>query len=72
MIREYGYEEYLKNALTNPTQKNINTLAEWFEAYGSQYWNGEQYIIDKDTYLKPAYDADPYEWILYSVVTFTH
>lgn len=46
-FNRYSYEDLLK-AATAPDAKQIaiNTLGAWFDAYGSDYWNGECYDAD--------------------------
>ncbi len=58
MVYKYGFEEYWEDAKGNPTQENLKTLAEWFQEFDSDSWNGEAYIIDKNTCLKPIYSED--------------
>ena len=43
---KYNYDELLKAVKENETEENINALAEWFEEYGRDYWNGEYYDAD--------------------------
>ena len=47
MSNRYAYEE-LRTAAIRPgaTQEEINTLGEWFEQYGLEYWNGEYFDAD--------------------------
>ena len=38
-MSRYDYEELKNKALAqNATQEDINTLGEWFEQYGGNYW----------------------------------
>lgn len=55
MVYKYGFEEYWKNAKENPTPENLETLAEWFKKFSPNDWNGDAYIIDKTTCLRPIY-----------------
>lgn len=32
-----------KDALENGTDESVKRLADWYEQYGKQYWNGEWY-----------------------------
>ena len=61
MIEEYGYKEYLNKAKSNPTKENLLNLANWFNLFGVEYWNGESFIIDNNHSLKPIYDITPDE-----------
>lgn len=61
MIKEYCYEEYLNKAKSNPTKENLLNLANWFNLFGVEYWNGESFIIDNNHSLKPIYDITPDE-----------
>lgn len=58
MIEEYGYEEYLRNAKNNPTKENLSKLANWFNFFGVEYWNGEGFVIDNNHLLKPIFDIN--------------
>ena len=58
MIKEYCYEEYLRNAKSNPTKENLSKLANWFNFFGVEYWNGEGFVIDNNHLLKPIYDIN--------------
>lgn len=55
MVYKYGFEEYWEDAKGNPTPENLETLAEWFKEFSPNDWNGEAYIIDKTTCLRPIY-----------------
>ena len=63
-ISPYDYEELEKKALrSNATQKDIEALAEWFEHWGSGFWNGECYFINENHLLYPVYENDIFiEW----------
>lgn len=61
MIEEYGYEEYLRNAKNNPTKENLSKLANWFNFFGVEYWNGEGFVIDNNHLLKPIFDINSKE-----------
>ena len=39
----YNYNELIKAYNENKTQKNLNAIGEWFEQYGTEFWNGECY-----------------------------
>ena len=55
-IGRYDYEELRAAAISNPTTENVNNLGEWFDMYGSEFWNGEVYDAD-------GYDIIPViEW----------
>ena len=66
----YLYSEIVKNALDNPTSFNLSRLAYWFEDYGSQFWNGECWEIDKEHSLYPVYEEiapDEYKLIAHEI-----
>lgn len=52
---EYSYKEAVSAALKDPTDENVQFLADWFEMYGQRYWNGECYLIDGFNRLFPIY-----------------
>jgi hypothetical protein len=56
---EYNFKELLTQA-TNPnsTTEERMELWYWFERYGSQFWNGECYKIDKTSDLYPIYENE--------------
>ncbi len=57
-MNEYKYQEYRKKAIENPTEENLNALAEWLFMYGGSYWNGETWDIDNGMRLYPIYDEN--------------
>ena len=58
-ITEYGYAELLKKATApDAEQIDIDTLGEWFQAYGASYWNGECFDIDGVTAIYPVQEFD--------------
>ena len=58
-INEYSYKELIKTVESERTEENINTLGEWFEQYGRQFWNGEYYdVVELDSRLFPIYDFE--------------
>lgn len=61
MIEEYGYEEYLRNAKNNLTKENLSKLANWFNFFGVEYWNGEGFVVDNNHLLKPIFDINSKE-----------
>ena len=64
------YRLELKAAvIANASEENVNALGEWFDHYGSDYWNGEYYDAD-DLRIYPVYkevEEDEYEIIGYEV-----
>ena len=69
MVYAYGFEEYYSEAKKNPTQENLEILAEWFNEFSPNDWNGDAYIINEATCLRPVYsesveDADCYPTIV--------
>lgn len=63
MISRYGFEDYRKAAIENPSEENLATLATWFRLYGDAYWNGEYW--DADGYeLRPVFDENDDEIIV--------
>lgn len=67
----YDYEELRAAAIrTNATQKDINTLGEWFNSYGESYWNGEYYDMDDGLRLYPVseeVETDVFEVVGYEI-----
>lgn len=61
MIKEYCYKEYLNKAKSNPTKENLLNLANWFNLFGVEYWNGEGFVIDNNHLLKPIFDINSKE-----------
>ena len=56
-VGRYNYDELRKAAIEDPTPENLANLGEWFQDYGSSFWNGEYF--DADGYrLYPVY-SDP-------------
>lgn len=70
-INYYSYDELSKKALAaNALQEDINNLGEWFERFGSDYWNGEYFEIDKNNRLFPIQqevEEDIWETIGYEI-----
>lgn len=71
-MNEYAYEE-LKAAALKPdaTQEDIDALGEWFESYGTGYWNGSCWTVDEkqDIHLARVYKEiaeDEFERIGYT------
>lgn len=53
----YDYQELINAYKANRTEENLKALAEWFEAYGTEYWNGEFYNVEElDSRLYPIYE----------------
>lgn len=65
---EYGYEEYRKNAIENPTQENLQILANWLWLYGNSYWNGETWDIDNGLRLRPHYNEELEDYDKYEII----
>lgn len=56
MVSYYSFEQLKNKALNNnATQTDLLNLGEWFNNYGSQFWNGEYYEINSIYGLKPYY-----------------
>ena len=54
-IGRYDYEDLVSKALSaKATQEDINALGEWFDRFGSEYWNGEYYEIDSNHNIFPV------------------
>lgn len=74
-IYQGDYKELEQRALSHfATKQDIINLYRWFELYGGDYWNGEEYAITKDRALKPIYqavefdeDGEPVEWVVVDV-----
>ena len=54
----FNGQELLAEALNDPAPDNLNALGEWFERYGSTFWNGEFFMIDEDHRLFRIWDDD--------------
>lgn len=66
----YDYQELENNAMNRGTQEDLNALGEWFERFGSKFWNGESYKINSSYNLYPIYqeiDEDNFEIIGYEI-----
>ena len=52
----YEYKELFERAIApEATEADINKLGEWYERWGSRYWNGEFYDLDGRLRLYPIY-----------------
>ena len=65
---KYAYNDYnelLEAVKNNRSEENIKALAEWFERYGRDFWNGEYYDVSEiGDRLYPIYEEigeDDYE-----------
>lgn len=53
----YNFNELVEQANNfNSTTEERMQLWYWFSRYGSMFWNGECYKIDKETDLYPIYE----------------
>lgn len=58
-VGQYNYDELERAALAaTATADDIARLAEWFNRYGSEYWNGEYYDINGTDRLFPVYQEN--------------
>ena len=61
----YNFIELEKAALENRfNAEAVSALAEWYERYGSEFWNGEAYFGNfngQEYRLKPIYAEEPNE-----------
>lgn len=56
---KYDYQELRTKALSpGATQKDIDTLGEWFSRYYDLRWNGEYYDVGNGLRLFPVYATD--------------
>ena len=56
MANYYDYKDLERKALLpGAAQEDIDALGEWFEQFGSSYWNGECFKIDSTRALFPIY-----------------
>lgn len=53
----YDCEELKKAYIANRTAENLANLAEWFDRYGDEYWNGEKWDAE-DFYIRPIMKYD--------------
>lgn len=63
-INYYSYKELREKSVSaDATQSDIDALGEWFQQYGSRFWNGEVYDADGFV-LRPVqvYDEDSDTW----------
>lgn len=67
----YDYCALEKAALEKETPENISALAEWFECFGDDFWNGECWTINNEKSLYPVYQhdekSDQFELIRYEI-----
>lgn len=67
-MSKYDYQELLERALKTGDDDDIGNLAEWFDIYGADYWNGEYYDAsipgEPSGYRKlyPIYDGKGNIW----------
>lgn len=54
-VSYYDYQEIVDEIFKYRDDRFIPDLAEWFEKYGADFWNGEYYIIDEHRRLYPIY-----------------
>lgn len=45
-INRYSYAELRAAVEADANEDNVNALGEWFESYGTEYWNGEYFDAD--------------------------
>lgn len=55
-MNRYDYQELRARAVKTQHQDDLDLLGEWFEEYGSNYWNGYCYDADDGLYLEHYYD----------------
>ena len=58
MVDYYDYAELRKAALAEQTEQAINKLGQWFDNYGTQFWNGEYYDADNGVRIYPVYSEE--------------
>lgn len=55
----YSYKELRDKALAHTaTKEDLLNLVEWFDRFGTMYWNGECYDMDDGSYLYPIYEEN--------------
>lgn len=55
-VNPYNYKELETEAIRTESPEALAALGEWFQCYGSAYWNGECWNIDDDRRLFPIYE----------------
>lgn len=59
MSNRYAYDTLRAAAIApGATQEDINALGDWFDQYGTGYWNGKYYDADYGLRVYPVYDWD--------------
>ena len=59
MTYEYRFEEIERRALTAQTEDAIRELGEWYQDFGSMFWNGEHYtgkFNGREYQIAPVYE----------------
>lgn len=68
-MTSYDYKELREKAIAfNATKEDRMALLEWFENYGTMYWNGESYDMDGGIRLFPIYELVDEELEQYDIV----
>ena len=57
----YDYAELRAKAVQTRAQADIDALAEWFENYGSDFWNGEYYDAEDGLRLRLVEEPESFD-----------
>ena len=55
-VNYYSYKDLEAAALADASEENLAALGEWFERFGSDFFNGECYTVNADCNLYPIYE----------------
>lgn len=45
-MSRYSYHELRRRAVETGLREDLNALGQWFELYGTEFWNGECFDAD--------------------------
>ena len=64
-INRYSYAELRAAVEADANEENVNALGEWFESYGTEYWNGEYFDADGIKIYPIVSEDEDYELLGY-------
>lgn len=68
-LSPYDFNELVEAVKSSPDYNSVFALANWYEQYGNQCWNGEYYDVPElNTKLMPIYSHQPNENKGYDIV----
>ena len=56
----YDYNNLYVKAVKGRRNEDMANLAEWFNIYGTDFWNGESWELESGERLYPLYDYHTY------------